>query len=154
MTNSSNVKNLFELLRRDIIDSRQIFDRIKELKLEGLELKNEISDKRKELNFDKIDSLIYQKKDIENEIALLQDFCKECKNYTSEFEYGAAIISWHYFEDYCQEMAKDFGYLPNLDRHTFNPIHNFIDWKSWAEFQKMNYSEISCNGYNFFIENQ
>ena len=147
------MKHLSVFLRQKIIDSRDIIERIEELKVEGGFLKEGMGESFLARDLSQVSHLKFMKKDIENEIALLSDFRSECEGYSTEFTYGESIISWHYFEEYCQDLASDCGYLPRLEGATFNPIYDCIDWKRWAENLKYDYSEVSCDGNNYFIRN-
>ena len=147
------MKDLSNLLRQQVIDSRDIMERIEELKEESRFLKKEIQWSLQMTDLPQANHLNFLKKDLENEIALLCDFKTECESHSTEFQYGETIIACHYFEDYCEELARDCGYLPQLERNTHNPINNFIDWSNWAEHLKADYAEVSCDGNNFLIRN-
>jgi hypothetical protein len=144
------MSNLYDLLRRDVFDSRDILEKIDELKSEALSLKNEIFELRQKRKLSDVSLIQYQKKIITKEITILQNFKQDCENYTSEFESGATIISWRYFDDYCEEYAYEFGYISKSKNYS-NPLYNCIDWRQWADFMRQDFAEVSCEGGNYFI---
>jgi len=144
------MSNLYDLLKQDVFDSRDILEKIDELKSEALSLKNEIFELFKKRNLADILSIKNQKEVITQEITILQNFKQDCENYTSEFESGATIISWRYFGDYCEECAYEFGYISKSKNYS-NPLYNCIDWRQWADFMRQDFAEVSCEGGNYFI---
>lgn len=145
------MKTLSEFLRQEIMDSRDIIERVEILKSDCLGLKQDIRNALKRGEILHTKHLKFIKEHIEDEISLLSKFRLECEEYTSEFQYGETIIGYHYFEEYCQECANDWGYLSHHDSDFSNPLYNFIDWKEWAEYLKHDYAEITCEGNNYYI---
>lgn len=144
------MSNLYDLLRRDVFDSRDILEKIDELKSEALILKNEIFELLQKRKLTDILSTQYQKEILTKEISILQNFKQDCENYTSAFESGTTIISWRYFDDYCEECAYEFGYISKSKNYS-NPLYNCIDWRQWADFMRQDFAEVSCEGGNYFI---
>ncbi len=62
----------------------------------------------------------------------------------------SAMIPDYEFEEYCREMASDFGYL-NSESGADNPLMNHIDWDGWAEDVKHDYMEIEFDGGTYLI---
>ncbi len=70
------MKNLSDILNKDVFDSRDILERITQLKEEGRALKDEIRQSLMLRDISKFKQLCYQAKDLENEIALLGDILR------------------------------------------------------------------------------
>lgn len=68
----------------DIIDSRDIIERIKELR--GATEPEEIQ-----------------------ELEKLEEFAINAEDYAEDWEYGAQFIRESYFKEYAQELAEDIG---------------------------------------------
>jgi len=65
---------------------------------------------------------------------------------SNEWDYGITLIDEDDFEDYCEELVKDIGALPN-DLPSY--IENNINWSGVAEDLRCDYSEVSYNGNNY-----
>lgn len=110
--------------RQDIIDSRDIIERIAEL------------DSTEDLDDDE-----------RAELESLEAFAEEAKGYAADWEYGAAFIRDSYFEDYAQELAED---LDLVDTNASWPM-NCIDWESAARHLKMDYTSIDFDGVTYWV---
>jgi len=112
---------------KDIIDSRDIIERIKEL-YEGLEL-NELEG--------------YEK----DEYEALTELKKQC-GYSNDWIYGLALIHEDYFTEYCEDLCKSCGYLSD-DIPFF--ISNNINWEGIADDLLIDYSEADFDGQTYYF---
>ena len=109
----------------DVIDSRDIIERIEELEKE--EVRN-------------IDE--------QGELDSLNELAEEADGYTSDWKYGEALIHESYFVEYVEELLKDIGVLP-----TEIPWYIVIDWDATAAHVKQDYTELDFNGQTYYIRN-
>lgn len=111
----------------DIIDSRDIIERIEELNDQD-ELDNE------------------EKVELES----LESLAAQAEDCTSDWTYGEALIRESYFTEYCEELCKDIGELPSeLPWY----IANHIDWDGVAREIQADYSEVDFDGVSYLIRN-
>lgn len=110
--------------RQDILDSRDIIERLEEL--EELKSAGEEYD--------------------EDELTALQDLAEECEGF-DDWEYGATLIRESYFEDYARELAEDIGAITGDESWPLN----CIDWEKAAEQLGVDYSEVTFDGVTYFI---
>lgn len=115
----------------DVIDSRDIIERIDELREQISELKNE------KQNVD----------DLEEELSTLEALAEEGES-LSDWEYGVTLIRDSYFKEYAQEFAEDCGYIQR-DRAMQWP-YNCIDWDEAADELLMDYTELDFNGATYY----
>lgn len=133
---------------QDIIDSRDIQERIDEL--EG-EFEGYLSD-LEDANPDSEDEIVAEDEmgrwldENEDEYVSLMAFKEEVEQYTSEWGHGATIIADTYFEDYAEEFAYDIG---EIKRDSM--MAQFIDWRRFAEWVQTDYAEITFDGVSYWI---
>ncbi len=114
----------------DILDSRDIIERIEEL--EGL-LDIEAGEVMPGT------SGYYE--DLRDELEMLQSIAEQAAPYAPDWEYGTALINADYWPTYAEEMIKDIGDIPeNL------PSYIHIDWESTAEALLVDYTPIHPKG--------
>ncbi len=119
---------------KDIIDSRDVIERIEELETEYEDFKEEQTD-------------TWDESDLE-ELKALKAVQNEAKDYAPDWSYGEALIRESYWVEYCEELCKDIGDLPEkLPWY----IENHIDWDGVAEEIKMDYAEVDFDGITYFI---
>lgn len=109
----------------DVIDSRDIIDRIKELQA----TRDDNSDDENE------------------ELEYLLKIEKECKDY-SDWKYGETLIRESYWEEYVEEMITDLGYISR----DF-PWWIEIDWTKTADNVAQDYTTVDFNEVNYYIRN-
>ena len=73
------------------------------------------------------------------------DFWNDQKK-CSEFSYGCTLIEEDDFEDYCEELVIDCGYIPK----DF-PSWIEIDWEATASNMKQDYSELDYQGITYLF---
>ena len=131
----------------DVIDSRDVIERIEELNDEYEDLKSEAEDDTnveviearqnlkdwEELNLDELNALL-----------ALQDQAGG----SPDWQYGEGLIRESYFTEYCEELCFDIGDIPKeLPWY----IANHIDWDGVAREIKMDYTEVDFDGVSYFI---
>jgi antirestriction protein len=63
-------------------------------------------------------------------------------------ENESTMIPEEDFEDYAQEFAEDVGYML---KQSDNPLFSYIDWTSWAEDMKHDYTEVTFEDRTYLI---
>ena len=123
----------------DTIDSRDIDERINELEIERdvyVETHDSADVMKWALEYpDDVDELHYLTK--------LRD---EAKDYCPDWDYGATLIRYSYFEEYAQQMCEDIGDIP---REMNSYI--VIDWETTAENLKVDYTEVEFDGIPYLV---
>lgn len=118
-------------LSADVIDVRDIIERVEELE-------NEVADTEAQewANRDEYAELT----------AILEELC----GYGGDEQwrgdwYPVTLIAESYFTEYCQELVSDIGDMPrNI------PDYIEIDWEATARNLKVDYSEVEVNGFTYF----
>ena len=108
----------------DIIDSRDVIERINDL----------------ELVIESLDD--HEKKELET----LKGLTKECEGY-SDWEYGAVLIRNSYFTEYAEQLAEDIGAIETGGNW---PTY-CIDWEWAARELKMDYTCVDFDGVDYWI---
>lgn len=80
------------------------------------------------------------------ELAKLETFAAEAKEYVSDWEYGEQFICDDYFEDYARELARDIG---AIDPNAGWP-NGFIDWEAAADELRMDYTSFELDGVTYW----
>jgi len=65
------------------------------------------------------------------------------------FDFGVTFIHKNYWVSYCEDTAYEFGYLDG-GGNSYNPLHNHIDWESWADAVAMDYNQIEFDGNDYY----
>jgi hypothetical protein len=120
-------KDLDDLARSDVFDSRDVDKRITELEF-GIENRG-----------DEEDAL-----PLKDELKTLTDFRDDVDS--REWKYGITFIAGAYFKDHAEQMAEDIG---AIDRNAQWPL-NHIDWDAAADALKMDYSSVELDGKEFW----
>ena len=132
---------------QDIIDSRDVTERIEELESELQDLESEIDDTNVETDQAKQDLKDWEEENLE-ELEALQALAKEASGYAPDWQYGEALIREDYFTEYCEDLCKDIGAIPS-DLPWYIARH--IDWDGVAREIKMDYTEVDFDGVAYFI---
>lgn len=130
----------------DMIDSRDVQERIDELQSEFDSLVDEYEDVDGEE--DAGEDLLNWLEENGDEFVTLLEVKEEVEQYTSEWDDGAFMIADNHFEDYAQELAEDTG---AIDRNAKWPLTH-IDWDAAAEELKCDYSEVTIAGKSYWIQ--
>jgi len=147
---------------QDVIDSRDIIARIDELEtdegilqdaiIEAEEALESSEGARAEMQAGKEltearETLIDFNEENEAELDNLKAIAEQCENY-ADWKYGEALINEMYFTEYCMDMLKDTGYLPdNL------PSWIAIDEDQTAENMKDDYMTVDFDGTDYYMRN-
>ena len=114
----------------DVIDSRDIEERIKELETELLQGEERYTG---------------ETEDLKDELTKLQTFKEEAD--TAEWDFGVIFIQESYFEDYARELASDLGAIQDDMKWPCN----YIDWKSAANELLIDYSQAEFDGVTYYF---
>lgn len=134
--------------RDDIIDSRDIIERIEELESDYDELLEDYdNDPDKVLREcpeedDRCDDV-----DME-ELKALKNLAEQGENYAPDWNYGEALIHEKHFTDYSKQLCEDIGSIPS-DVPAY--IADNIDWDGVAEDLKVDYTEVDFDGETYYI---
>lgn len=151
--------------REDVIDSREVIERIEELENE-LEMAcidiDELEDGRFRYSPEKRDHEVYDSEEeakkaaIDNaglddeveELAKLKSLQEQCEGY-SDWKHGEMLIRDDYFETYAQNLAEELGYIKR-DVHW---PYTCIDWEKAANELQMDYTSVDFDGATYWIRN-
>ena len=113
----------------DVIDSRDIIERIEELESFIEDNVNENSDDITEWK---------------EELRILAELAEEGENYSPDWNYGSTLIHENYFEQYMDEMLEDCGYIPK-------DIPCYLDITVNYDMLKWDYTELDFDGETYYI---
>lgn len=147
----------------DVIDSRDVIERIEELETERNVLVEAIADaaarqvkvlhESKEIrdearnNYNSAESeLQLWDEDEGDELKALKALAEEGENATSEWRHGETLIREDYWVEYVQELCKDIGDIPKDIPH-----YIVIDWEKTADNIAVDYSTIDYDGVSYYI---
>lgn len=111
----------------DIIDSRDVLDRIAELQAD-------ISDGG--LTADE-----------ESELESLLKLSGEAEDYAPDWQYGEVMVRDSYFQTYAQELADDIGAIPS---DAAWPL-TCIDWERAARELRQDYTSVDFDGVTYWV---
>lgn len=111
----------------DVIDSRDVIERIEELEESVNDGETLTSEER-----DELEAL--------RRLAQQGEHC-------GDWEYGEALIRDSYFTDYARELADDIGSLPA--EISWPCCH--IDWEAAARALKMDYTSLDFGGVTYWV---
>lgn len=83
----------------------------------------------------------------DQELAALLALQEEAEGYAEDWQYGAQLIRDSYFEDYAQEFAEEIG---AVDRNARWP-NDCIDWEKAAEELQMDYTSVEFDGVTYWV---
>lgn len=134
--------------RKDIIDSRDVIQRIQELKEQREEWIQEVEEDDT-LSFDMSPEVDWHNANTDegSELDALEALAAEASGYALDWEYGEALIRESYFTEYAQELAEECG-MVNTDSTWPN---NCIDWEEAAEELKIDYTAVDFDGVTYYI---
>lgn len=75
----------------------------------------------------------------------IRNFCDQLSE-SIDFTYGESVIHEAYFTDYCEELLKDCGYIPQ----DF-PTWIELDFEATAENMKADYTTVEYFGNTYYI---
>lgn len=148
----------------DIIDSRDIIERIEELESEMEDYQTEYclcsldpTEMYSKEEYDKWDKT-HKRKTVEKcieiwdkwegleEYKTLLDVTEQGEG-CGDWKYGESLIRDSYFREYAEELAYDLGLVSRNARWPFD----CIDWERAAEDLKMDYTKIDFDGVTYWM---
>lgn len=133
----------------DIIDSRDIQERIEELYLEldldasGEPNQYDEGDEKPEPLDDDV------RAELEEELRELEELKSDVEAYSGDsFESGITLIADSHFEEYAKEYASDIH--GSVVTEAAWPFDN-IDWEGAASDLQMDYTSVTWDGYDFWV---
>jgi len=133
---------------QDVIDSRDVIERIEELEAEKQELLDDIEEADEEDAPEIKEELITWTDQYGEELEALKKLAKDGEDYATDWIYGVGLIHEDYFTEYCEELCKDIGDIPKeLPWY----IANHIDWDGVADEIKQDYTEIDFDGETYYV---
>lgn len=125
----------------DVIDSRDIIERIEELEGER-DAHNEDGPEE-----DWATAFFFEAA----ELATLKALAEQAES-TPDWQYGETLIRESYFTDYIEEMVRDCYELPKEFDSGAWPWNNMkMDWDGAAEEAKVDYMEVDFDGVTYLI---
>lgn len=134
---------------QDTIDSREIIDRIEELKTE-LGLDEGDYDEygvnlRSSFNADP------EKSDLYAELSILEKLASEGED-SPDWIYGETLIREDYFASYIEQLIDDCYEMPKeINSGSWPYRHITIDYEAAAEEAKQDYLEVDFDGVTYLI---
>lgn len=134
----------------DVIDSRDVIERIDELETE-LTAAYEGEGNSPRLTFDEwvtnaADDDAHTLQDAAREFKALKAVADEAEG-SPDWEHGEALIRDSYFVEHAQQLADDIGAV-SKDQSWPN---NFIDWEAAADALKQDYTSVDFDGVEYWV---
>lgn len=135
--------------RDDIIDSRDIIERIAELHSEYSDLYFEV--KHADITEEERDTaraaLAEWEEENGEEFSALKSLADQAEGYAGDWRYGATLIRDTYFEDYARELAEDIGAI----KRDMGWPYTCIDWEQAAEELQQDYTSVDFAGVDYWV---
>ena len=156
----------------NVLDSRDIIDRIEYLESEREPLTDAVDQAQEALNdldgndFDEVSTFEeaeqeakdalkaayanvkdWDESDEGQELAKLKAFAEEAEGYASDWTYGATLIHEDYFEDYARDLAAEGDY----DMKNEQWPYTCIDWAKAAEELQQDYTSVDFDGETYWV---
>lgn len=116
----------------DVIDSREVIERIEELQ-----------DERENLEFMDDEEKTLEERQAEwdeseegEELKHLKALQDELEDYCPDWRFGVTLIRESYFTEYCKDLVKEIDALPSLPQY----IESNINWDGVAEYLQADYT--------------
>jgi Antirestriction protein (ArdA) len=119
----------------DIIDSREVIERIKELR-----------DLLPETVLDVMPGTNDELATIQNELSIFEKLAEQGESYAADWDHGVALIRDSYFTDYAREFLEDCGDIPRNIPH-----YIAIDWEATARNIQVDYTPIDFDGVTYWV---
>ncbi len=136
---------------QDIIDSRDVIERIQELEAELTEVKDGESTQAEEMDLidwiETLDIPHHPFSDTIEEYKMLTEVADEASGYSPDWQYGSTLIRDSYFEDYAQETAEDCGMIQDNASWPYT----CIDWEKAARELQMDYTSVEFDGVTYWV---
>ena len=138
-------------MRQDCIDTRDLIEKIDELKQQILDSFLETFEHYEDQTYD-FDDILFEEEEIQNwkedwedELKEIEEIDKIENELGSEFDYGVTLVHEDYFEEYTEELLIDCGYISK----DF-PSWIEIDWEATANNVKQDYTEVEYQGETYY----
>lgn len=148
----------------DIIDSRDVIARIEELTDERDSLQSDLDEAQADLDAltdadadayalsqaavtDARDAMTEWNESAEaDELRILESLQSDAEGCASDWHCGSSLIRDSYFVEYCEEMVKDVGDLPqNI------PPYLVIDWEKTADNLRVDYTSVDFDDIEYWV---
>lgn len=113
----------------DVVDSRDVIERIEELRAELDDETGTAGDDEKA------------------ELLALEELQEEVRGYCPDWKYGATLVRDSYFRKYAQSLADDIG---AIDLDAGWPC-NCIDWDEAANQLQADYTAVEFDGVTYWV---
>ena len=134
------------------LDTRNLAEEREELKqsildsfLENFPHYEDMTDTFEDIRFEE-EEIESWKEDWITELELINDIDRLEEEVGSEWEYGVTLIEEDEFEEYCEELCTDIGYISK----DF-PSWIEIDWEATASNMRQDYSEVDYQGRTYLF---
>ncbi len=134
----------------DVIDSREVIERLEELRAERdelIEARSEVTHDDPEAYNKAVNDLIEWNDDFIIELKALEALNAEGEDYAADWIHGETLIRDTYFEDYAQELADDIGAVATDAVWPYT----CIDWTQAARELQMDYTQVDFDGVAYWI---
>jgi predicted nucleic acid-binding Zn-ribbon protein len=136
---------------QDIMDSRDIIERLEELQSERDDKAAEIKRLKAEgADKEDLESLRDELNDLDEELEPLKAFCEECSGYAPDWEHGATVIRDSYFQEYAEQLADDCGMVDSKIADKWP--YRCIDWEKAAEELQQDYTCVDFDGVDYWVQ--
>ncbi len=145
----------------DVIDSRDVIERIEELEGERQDLQDEfetaVDNKLQNTDPEQTGALNAARNDAYKELTdwdydnkaeleALKALAEEAEGYAPDWRHGAPLVRGSYFEDYARELLEDCGDIPRDLPHYIE-----IDWEATARNIRMDYTGVEFDGVTYWV---
>lgn len=143
----------------DVIDSRDIIERLEELESERECLVSTYNECREAAErcvddvgyrqdmMDASKALADWMDDYAHELEALKALADEAADYAEDWEYGVTLIRDSYFKDYVMELAE---YIGAINANATWP-NDCIDWAMAARELQMDYTAVEFDGVTYWV---
>lgn len=154
-------KELSDLLRDEVIDSRDIEERIDDLESDRDAYQEDVNEAQEAIDDADEDAddlhtleanlsaaqeaLKAWEEDNAEELMMLTAFRDEVEGYT-DWRHGETLIQEEYWTEYVRDMLADTGEIPRD-----LPSYIVIDWDATADNIKADYSEAELDGQTYYF---
>lgn len=125
----------------DIIDSRDIEERLDELALDIERVESEVTE-----NPDSAE-LAAELFDLKEEYSVLDALRSEAEGYC-DWLHGATLVRYSYFKEHAMNEAESLGLVSETDRWPMT----CLDWDKAADELKMDYTSVEFDGIEYWVQ--
>lgn len=130
----------------DIIDSRDVIERIEDLESQITDERELLADHPEEPNTPARQTRLDNITALQTELDSLLNLQSEAEGYAPDWQHGATLVRDSYFTEYAEELLKDCGDLPQNIPHYIE-----IDWKATARNIRIDYTEVDFDGVSYWV---